>query len=437
MPPTSVDGEGYDSFAEERAVLENDLRLRFAVFLEEFRRSETSVEPARVRSIGELGLAFETHVADYWNQDGAQGRFFRYFRGHVRELQQASSREAGASRPHLLPGEEDEHETGAVSRHFCPEEEEDDDRSTELMDVEGEAPRKDGRTASCNAGGSSSSSSSTKTKGKVDPAASHAEGATGTGTPQCGPAVCLSTTTTVPPRVDFLHFLRVLAKRQGSIEGVPAALLEPFPVVFCGELLRLVEEMGTPRASLCLSLRKWWKHPMGFRPRLPHTLPDWAGIMTHHLKERILKFFSLGRVSIGTDCSGAEAPLFALREIQRSVKEHCGIKFDIDHKFACDIEEHSRRFIQLNFPDCPTLFSDLTTRVPPSLASYCHKQQKVTPCPGDVDIYCAGFPCKDFSFLNNNRACLSGPHAKVFHGVCNYIKYKQPAVYVRSRDQLA
>ncbi|CAD7947850.1 unnamed protein product [Amoebophrya sp. A25] len=152
--------------------------------------------------------------------------------------------------------------------------------------------------------------------------------------------------------------------------------------------------------------------------------------MTHYLRDRLLRFFRLARVTVGTDCSGAEAPLFALREIQRAMREHCGIRFEIDHQFACDIEEHSRRFIQLNFPDTPIVYSDLTARVPPSLSGFCHKQQKVLPCPGDLDIYCAGFPCKDFSFLNNQRKCLSGPHAKVFHGVCSYIRCKQPAVYV-------
>lgn len=80
--------------------------------------------------------------------------------------------------------------------------------------------------------------------------------------------------------------------------------------------------------------------------------------------------------------------------------------------------------------DVPILYGDLTTRLPPTLAGFCMKTHRVVHCPGELDIYCAGFPCKDFSFLNGSRQCLSGPNAKVFHGVCNYIKYKQPAVFI-------
>ena len=151
--------------------------------------------------------------------------------------------------------------------------------------------------------------------------------------------------------------------------------------------------------------------------------------MAHVLKDRLIRNFKLAKVTIGTDCSGAEAPIWALREIQRALKTHCGIKFDTHQAFAADIQEHSRRFIEMN-SDCPVIYGDLTTRLPPTLAGFCMKNHRVIHCPGELDIYCAGFPCKDFSFLNGSRACLSGPNAKVFHGVCNYIKYKQPSVYI-------
>ena len=50
--------------------------------------------------------------------------------------------------------------------------------------------------------------------------------------------------------------------------------------------------------------------------------------------------------------------------------------------------------------------------------------------PSSLDIYVAGFPCKDFSMLNSNRPCLEGPNADTFHGVVNYIRQHEPATFV-------
>merc|ERR1712166_740899 len=64
------------------------------------------------------------------------------------------------------------------------------------------------------------------------------------------------------------------------------------------------------------------------------------------------------------------------------------------------------------------------------MKSYCELARKKVDVPGELDLYIAGFPCKDFSFLNRDRPCFSGPNAKVFFGVVNYIKEKLPAVYI-------
>jgi len=50
--------------------------------------------------------------------------------------------------------------------------------------------------------------------------------------------------------------------------------------------------------------------------------------------------------------------------------------------------------------------------------------------PRELDIYVAGFPCKDFSMLNKFRPCMSGPNASIFGGVVRYIQVNQPRTYV-------
>eukprot|EP00397_Hematodinium_sp_SG-2012_P022601 GEMP01023428.1.p1 GENE.GEMP01023428.1~~GEMP01023428.1.p1 ORF type:complete len:524 (+),score=88.08 GEMP01023428.1:61-1632(+) len=132
-------------------------------------------------------------------------------------------------------------------------------------------------------------------------------------------------------------------------------------------------------------------------------------------------------VTFGTDCSGAEAPVFALRELKQALRKK-GCNLLIKHEFACDVELHSRNFIAHNC-NSTHIFGDLTKRTEPDLKSYCYKTYQVAPVPV-VDLYVAGFPCKDFSFLNKNRQCLDGPHAKVFFGVCEYIRTKRPRCYI-------
>ena len=79
------------------------------------------------------------------------------------------------------------------------------------------------------------------------------------------------------------------------------------------------------------------------------------------------------RITIGTDFSGMEAPIQALRNIK-------GIKFK--HMFACDNDESSQQTILTNFP--PKIFvKDIVGRDNNQLPT--------------VDVYVAGFPCQPFS----------------------------------------
>jgi DNA-cytosine methyltransferase len=165
------------------------------------------------------------------------------------------------------------------------------------------------------------------------------------------------------------------------------------------------------------------------RSRFPR--PAWACNMVSHLKNdleaRLLgRGLGLRPLRIGTDCSGADAPIFALDEIAPEVRAAIGVDLSIEHVFACDILGASRAFIVMNGSPL-AMFPDLVNR------------QSVAPCllkrgmrvvPSDLDIYVAGFPCKDFSMLNHNRPCLAGPHAAVFDGVVQYIERHEPCVFV-------
>jgi len=98
----------------------------------------------------------------------------------------------------------------------------------------------------------------------------------------------------------------------------------------------------------------------------------------------------------------------------------------VDHLFACDIMPASRHFIAQNCRP-KALFCDLLAR---ETISHCLLAERPRVVPSNLDIYVAGFPCKDFSLLNRNRPCLVGPNASTFHGVVKYITNNTPRAFV-------
>jgi DNA (cytosine-5)-methyltransferase 1 len=71
-------------------------------------------------------------------------------------------------------------------------------------------------------------------------------------------------------------------------------------------------------------------------------------------------------IRIGTDCSGIEAPIQALKKM----------KINFSHEFACEIDKHARESIKANYKP-KFLFEDMT------------KKRKLP----DIDMYVCGFPC--------------------------------------------
>lgn len=161
----------------------------------------------------------------------------------------------------------------------------------------------------------------------------------------------------------------------------------------------------------------------------------WAQTMLNALRHRVelAKLDLQSRpIRLGTDCSGAEAPFFALQEIQRVLAEQASTKVSVHHVFSCDVNKDSRNFIRRNCaPDA--LFADLLERKSNSSGVQvgdCLLQKRPRQVASDLDIYVAGFPCKDFSMLNSSRSCLGGPNSAIYRGVVAYIETHRPATFI-------
>lgn len=107
---------------------------------------------------------------------------------------------------------------------------------------------------------------------------------------------------------------------------------------------------------------------------------------------------------VGTDCSGIEAPLYALR----------GIGKKIDHVFSSEIDPHARQSLLANHKP-RHMYEDLTQRN--------HAQ---TP---RVDLYVCGFPCQPFSVYGHQKG-MNDIRANVFLHCYEYIRLKHPKIFV-------
>ena len=132
-------------------------------------------------------------------------------------------------------------------------------------------------------------------------------------------------------------------------------------------------------------------------------------IRTEWLQSRGVRVFRrLGqiRVRLGTDCSGAEAPVWSLRALQQPFQ----------HVFSCDTNPQVRKFIASNSP--PTIiFDDMLSR-----------DLDAVP---DVDVYVCGFPCTPYSLLRSHRTKLfKEPAAKPYFAILKLLRHRRPPLAV-------
>ncbi len=110
-------------------------------------------------------------------------------------------------------------------------------------------------------------------------------------------------------------------------------------------------------------------------------------------------------ITIGTDCSGIEAPLEALRQLRIPYKQ----------LWRCEIDKYARLSASANYPEPDKIYEDILNRN--------HKELP------HVDIYVCGFPCQSFSSAGK-RLGTSDPRASVISEMVASIKASKPKIII-------
>lgn len=132
-----------------------------------------------------------------------------------------------------------------------------------------------------------------------------------------------------------------------------------------------------------------------------------AAVVPKNLKNPQLQAFPANPVlRLGTDCSGAEAPVWSMR----------AMKVPHQHLFSSDNATGPQQIIQANTPPTQKFFTDMVARCTDEVPH--------------VDIYVAGFPCKPFSSLHHGSQLLKEKQAKPFFAVIKTLKTMRPAAAV-------
>jgi len=115
---------------------------------------------------------------------------------------------------------------------------------------------------------------------------------------------------------------------------------------------------------------------------------------------------SVRRHRVGTDCSGIDAPVWALR----------ALSIPHEHMFSCDNDPDAEAFILATNPP-RVFFSDMLKR-----------DLRAIP---DIDIYVCGFPCTPFSSLRGHATkLLKEPAAKPYFATLVVLRAKRPCLAI-------
>lgn len=78
-------------------------------------------------------------------------------------------------------------------------------------------------------------------------------------------------------------------------------------------------------------------------------IADMVGFVTTGELEEALETLRRVTLTFATMCSGTEAPLIAMEEIKRAVKDRRGVVLQYKHLFSVEIESHEQAYIEQNF----------------------------------------------------------------------------------------
>jgi len=107
---------------------------------------------------------------------------------------------------------------------------------------------------------------------------------------------------------------------------------------------------------------------------------------------------------IGTDCSGIEAPIEALFQMNTSYI----------HEFSCEIDENARETAKANHPS-KIVYTDIFSR-----------DHNLLP---DIDIYVCGFPCQSFSIAGGKKG-TNIKSGTVIYECIKVISIKKPEIFI-------
>jgi DNA (cytosine-5)-methyltransferase 1 len=107
-------------------------------------------------------------------------------------------------------------------------------------------------------------------------------------------------------------------------------------------------------------------------------------------------------IKIGTDCSGIEAPIQALKKMK--------VKFK--HEFSSEIDKFAVESIGVNY-DPKILFKDIT-------------KKRDLP---KIDVYVCGFPCQSFSIAGKRRGS-NDKRGNIFLHCIKAIKQTKPSLFI-------
>ena len=113
-------------------------------------------------------------------------------------------------------------------------------------------------------------------------------------------------------------------------------------------------------------------------------------------------------LKIGTDCSGIEAPIEALKQICNKYN------LSYEHEFSSEISEYATEYIKNNH-NPKILFNDMTKRKPEEIPY--------------VDIYVSGFPCQPFSRANKYKTPVD-PRLNLFEDCLKVIQTVSPKFFI-------